>query len=97
MKKLLIILTLVTLAFALPLVVGCGEKTETADEAATEAVDEAVTEAAAEAEVATADCAGSCGMKNVPKDQMTEKDGKFYCAGCAHALEDHDHSGHDHG
>ena len=33
--------------------------------------------------VARHDCAGGCGMKNWPEDQMTEIDGKWYCAGCA--------------
>jgi hypothetical protein len=45
--------------------------------------------------VATHDCAGDCGMTNVPESEMTEIDGKWYCAGCARkAQEDH---GHDHG
>jgi len=33
--------------------------------------------------VATHDCAGGCGMKDWPEDQLTEIDGKWYCAGCA--------------
>ena len=56
----------------------------TAD-AATEAAKVEV-EKAADA-VAVHTCAGGCGMKDMPADQMTEIDGKFYCAGCAKKVE----------
>jgi hypothetical protein len=52
--------------------------------------------AAGEALAATHDCDGSCGMKAVPVDKLTKKDGKFYCAGCTKHAEEEDHSGHDH-
>ena len=61
-----------------------------------EAATTETTEAAAET-VATHDCAGACGMTNVPEDQLTEIDGKWYCAGCAAKAKEEDHSGHDHG
>lgn len=90
MKKLFLLLALLALAFAVALFVGCGQKSAT-EEGAKPA-----------AEVATHDCAGDCGMKNVPADQLTEIDGKYYCAGCkdkaeaAHTHEQGD-DGHGHG
>jgi hypothetical protein len=85
MRKLLTILAL--MLFALPLALaGCGE-TEQAD-----------SEADAVEKIATHDCDGGCGMKDVSTDQLKEIDGKFYCAGCAQKVEkEEDHSGHDHG
>ena len=85
MRKLLIFLAVVL--FALPLALaGCGESEQAASEA--DAVEK----------VATHDCAGGCGMKDVAVDQLTEVDGKFYCAGCAPKVDkEEDHSGHDHG
>jgi len=38
--------------------------------------------------VATHDCAAGCGMTNVPEDQMTEIDGKWYCAHCAKKMQE---------
>jgi Na+-transporting methylmalonyl-CoA/oxaloacetate decarboxylase gamma subunit len=68
------------------------EAVDNAAEAAHDAVD-ATAEAAHDAVDATAaaagdavvlhDCAGGCGMKDVPETAMVEKDGKWYCAGCA--------------
>jgi len=28
------------------------------------------------------DCDGGCGMKDVPANQLTEVNGKYYCQGC---------------
>jgi PBP1b-binding outer membrane lipoprotein LpoB len=99
-----------TVALALVLLVavltgGCGQKE--AEEAQApppasttqEAQAPAATEAAETADSTTAgvavhDCAGGCGMTNVPEDQLTEIDGKWYCAGCAKKLQEEDHSGH---
>jgi len=40
------------------------------------------------------DCAGGCGMTNVPEDQLTLIDGKWYCAGCAKKMAaEHPHGG----
>ena len=82
---------MLTLLAGLALVVatGCGGGGET---------EQAAEKAEGAAEVAVADCAGDCGMKDVPVDQMTAKDGKYYCAGCvAHAGHDHSHDHpHDH-
>ncbi len=91
---------LVTLMCGLPLVGGCGGGGD--EEAAVPAESAASAEAAAptEATVAVHDCDGACGMTNVPEDQLTEIDGKWYCAGCAPKAQeeaDEDHSGHDHG
>ena len=80
--------------FALGLVVGCGGGGE--DEAATVEKAEKAEAAPAAVEVAVHDCDGACGMKDVPVDQMTVVDGKYYCAGCAKKAEEGDHSGHDH-
>ena len=59
---------------------------------------------AAQEAVVVHDCAGPCGMVEVPEDQLVEIDGKWYCQGCAKNVqqdEDHDHTdgdhGHDHG
>lgn len=56
--------------------------TETVPETAAETAAETATEAVTEI-VAAHDCAGGCGMHAVPEDQMTEIEGKWYCAGCA--------------
>ena len=56
----------------------------------------AIDPAAGDQAVVVHDCAGACGMKDVPEAQLTEIDGKWYCAGCAKAAAE-DHTGHDHG
>jgi hypothetical protein len=66
---------LIALLMMVPLLTGCGGGEE---EAATAETPEAAAES-----VATHDCAGACGMTAVPEDQLTEIDGKWYCAGCA--------------
>nr|MEE4266664.1 hypothetical protein [Candidatus Krumholzibacteria bacterium] len=85
MKKILVLMGLLALLLA----AGCGGGDETAADK--------VEAAAEDAQVATHDCDGGCGMKAVPVDQLTEKDGKFYCAGCLKKVEEEDHSGHNHG
>jgi hypothetical protein len=67
-------------ALALGLVTGCGNG---GDERAVEQAPPA-NEAAphGDAQVAVHDCAGPCGMKAVPETQLTQVDGKWYCAGC---------------
>ena len=87
---------------------GCGKKeaeeaqapppAQTTQEAqAPAAADHPHAEAATPAEgVAVHDCAGGCGMTNVPEDQLTEIDGKWYCAGCAKKVQE-SHEGHGHG
>ena len=83
------LVVLAAAVFALGLVVGCGGGGE--DAAATvEKADAAATE------VAVHDCDGGCGMKDVPVDEMTVVDGKYYCAECAKKIQEGDHSGHDH-
>jgi len=63
------------------------EQAEQADQAAPAAVPAADSTAATATDVAAAhDCAGGCGMTAVPEAQMTEIDGKWYCAGCAKGL-----------
>ena len=84
MKNWMIIMALMSLF----LVAGCGGDSDTAENAAEKATEEV--------QVATHDCDGGCGMKDVPKDQLTEIDGKFYCAGCAKKVQEDDHSGHNH-
>jgi hypothetical protein len=95
-------LALAILAVAILAFSGCGKKEsaeaqapqETQAPAANTAVE---TEAATPTEaVAAHDCAGGCGMTNVPEDQLTEIDGKWYCAGCAKKAAD-EHEGHGHG
>lgn len=104
MKKLMLLLALL----ALFVVVGCGgESKDTQAEAAKTADAPAVETPAAEhptaehptaeTQLASHDCDGGCGMTNVPMDQLTEIDGKYYCAGCAkHLKTDDDHSGTSH-
>ncbi len=87
MKKLMLLLTAAVLLMALVSFTGCGDKP--ADE----------TKEAEAIQVATHDCAGGCGMKDMPADKTTEVDGKFYCSGCAtKAKGDHPsgHEGHNH-
>jgi hypothetical protein len=83
-----------SLVAILALAAGCGGG---GDEPAAEAEQAAPAEGATE--VTTHDCAGGCGMTAVPADQMTEIDGKYYCAGCAAKVKEggDDHDGHDHG
>lgn len=86
--KTLTILSVMILLLAPMAFTGCGQNNDSADQAA---------ESASQDQVATHDCDGDCGMKDVPMDQLTEIDGKYYCAGCAHKIEaEDDHSGHDH-
>ncbi len=105
MKKLML---LAVLLLGLGLLVGCGDGDDTAaetTEAATDVADDVIEAAqdaadAAGTAMAMHDCAGGCGMKDVPEATMVEKDGEWYCAGCATKMEadDHgDHEGHDHG
>jgi hypothetical protein len=89
MKKSSLLIMLPTAGLLLVLV-GCNaEKKEAASTPAVETTTEAAPAAtdhpaAAGTEVAaTHDCAGVCGMTNVPTDHMTEINGKFYCGGCA--------------
>lgn len=91
MQKILIILALTSLF----LIAGCGGGSETteADAAKTEGA-QAIEDAKEVA--ATHDCDGGCGMKNVAVAQLTEVDGKFYCAGCKDKAKEEDHSGHNH-
>jgi hypothetical protein len=79
-KRLILGASLITLLAFGVLVVGCGG----GDDTASQAESAAPVEKAESAEtVAAHDCAGECGMKAVPEDQMTEVDGKWYCAACA--------------
>jgi glucose/arabinose dehydrogenase len=105
-RMLFLTLALAVVALAALAVSGCGSKdaqdAQEAQEAQapqeTQAAPAATeTEAAAPAEgVAVHDCAGGCGMTNVPEDQLTEIDGKWYCAGCAKKVQE-SHEGHGHG
>ncbi len=85
---------------------GCGSKEaeqpaaqQTTEQPAAEhpAAEHPAAEPAGDAAAAVHDCAGACGMTAVPEDQLTEIDGKWYCAACAHKLDGGDHSGHGHG
>ncbi len=79
-KRLILGASLITLLSFGLLIAGCGS----GDDTASQAESSAPVEKADQAEtVAAHDCAGECGMKAVPEDQMTEVDGKWYCAGCA--------------
>ena len=103
MKKLLVLMSVLALVLALGLLTGCGSKSEseTAGEAAGQSMDNTSGQAAGGAEVAYHDCDGGCGMTHVPMDQLTEIDGKYYCAGCAAKVKaaaeeeggDHSHDG----
>ncbi len=87
MKKLMILLSVVFLLMSLVTITGCGGDNAAQDEAATEK--EAI-------QVATHDCEGGCGMKDMPADKTTESDGEFFCAGCAAHPKSDDHEGHSH-
>ncbi len=76
----MILLSALFLLMSLVAITGCG-----GDDATTEG----------EAVVATHDCDGGCGMKDMPADKTTEVDGKFYCAGCV-PKDDGGHEGHNH-
>jgi len=86
-------IALAAVALAVLLCAGCGSKEAEQNQAPAAAAEQPASEhSAAEhpaAEhlageaVAVHDCAGTCGMTNVPEDQLTEIDGKWYCAGCA--------------
>lgn len=96
-KRLILGASLVSLLAIFLFVAGCGDGgNDTASEAesAAPAEEAAATETAAETATETAtetvamhDCAGGCGMTAMPEDQMTEIEGKFYCAGCAKKME----------
>jgi len=78
------------------LLAGCGGGGDDAESTTEQAVESAADAAAdAAAEIAVHDCDGACGMKDVPLDQLTKVDDKFYCAGCAKKAQE-EHKGHDH-
>jgi hypothetical protein len=92
MNKRLILGSIVISLAALLLLSGCGGGEDTSSQA--ESASQATPETAApetavpEAEIVAAhDCAGGCGMKDWPEDQLTEIEGKWYCAGCAKKAE----------
>lgn len=90
MSRKIALLFLAAVLVVVPALTGCGGG-ETEQSAAE-------TQAEPAATVATHDCDGACGMTSVPEDQLTEVDGKWYCAGCAPKDETTDeHAGHDHG
>lgn len=51
-------------------------------------------------QVAVHDCDGGCGMKDVPINQLTELNGKYYCQGCLKKMNaekaEHPKSDHPH-
>ena len=79
---------LASLVFAFTLVAGCSGGGSETEQAADKAADATV--------VAVHDCDGDCGMTDVPVDQMTVTDGKYYCAGCAKKAEGTEHPAKDH-
>ena len=87
-KRMFPVAPLILLLALVLLIAGCDSSDENASQAESSAPAEEIapvetaTESATEA-VAVHDCAGGCGMKAVPEDQMTEIDGNWYCAGCA--------------
>lgn len=92
------------LTLALVLVfAGCGggdDQAAQADHPAPAPAPEASTATETPADATTVaghDCAGGCGMKNWPEDQMTEIDGKWYCAGCAKHVQTEEEEGHGDG
>jgi len=88
MKRLVSVVSMLVLVCALATVVGCGDSSDKSADTGNEAA------------AKVHDCAGGCGMKDVAADQMTEVDGKHYCAGCAKEAKEAkegDHSGHGHG
>lgn len=97
-KRKILALFAVALLTLVPLVAGCGgDDAQTKDTpAAEQAIPEQNAEPAATPTETAAvhDCDGGCGMKDVPVDQLTEIDGKFYCAGCAKKMKGDDQSGH---
>ena len=88
-KRIILGATLISLLAIFLFICSCGDgggDTASQAESAATTEDTAPVEAAAEetAEIVAAhDCAGGCGMTAMPEDQMTEIDGKWYCAGCA--------------
>jgi hypothetical protein len=87
------LILLAALLILMPALTGCGGG-ESEEAATTEQAAPAAEETAPAATVATHDCDGGCGMTAVPEDQLTEIDGKWYCAGCAaKAAKSTDHSG----
>jgi hypothetical protein len=87
MKKLFTLLAVAILLLSLALFVGCSQ-TETAGDSEVNT------------EITKHDCDGGCGMKDMTEDQLTEIDGKYYCAGCAAKVKAEEtvdpHAGHDH-
>lgn len=87
----------ITLLLALAAMLGCGGGG--GDEAQQAQQSE---QAQPAAEVATHDCEGDCGMKDVPMDKLTQVDGKYLCAGCVKKAEaqkkadEHSGGGHSH-
>ena len=87
-KRIILGAPLIFLLALVLLIAGCDSSDDSTPQAESSAPAEetapveTATESAAEA-VAVHDCAGGCGMKAVPESQMTEVDGKWYCAGCA--------------
>ncbi len=102
-KRMILGASLITFLALVLLIAGCGNGGDDASQAESAAPAEEMvpvettTETATEA-VATHDCAGGCGMTAMPEDQMTEIDGKWYCAGCAKKVQDEgEHEGHGEG
>jgi hypothetical protein len=65
-----------------------GQSAGTAAEQAAPPAPEHPTEHPAATAVATHDCDGGCGMTAVPEDQLTQIDGKWYCAACAKKVQE---------
>lgn len=106
LKRLMPILGLLAALVLVFSLAACSKKTETqaqkaAPPPAVEQVEQAAPAAvpAADSTATTAtdvaavhDCAGGCGMNAVPEAQMTQIDGKWYCAGCAKGMQHGAHS-----
>lgn len=101
LKRSLPILGLIAALVLVFSLAGCSKKTDTqaqkaapppaveqVEQAAPAAVPAADSTAAKATDVAAVhDCAGGCGMTAVPEAQMTQIDGKWYCAGCAKGMQ----------
>ncbi len=87
MKKMLTLSLILMLSLTLLPLAGCGDGDGGGEKAQKSEV------------AATHDCDGGCGMKDVPMDQLTKVDGKYYCASCAEKAKsgDHGHDDHKHG
>ena len=88
MKNLTILIILLCSLFLLAGCSGGDDAATTAEEAAPAAETTPATEAAPTETVATHDCDGACGMKDVPEDKLTEVGGKFFCSGCVGKAEE---------